>query len=66
MVKSALLMQGARVQSLVEELRSHMPHVETKKKKKMGMGLREARKGEEERSDILDRFPIPPLPHLPS
>ena len=34
MVKSALLMQGAWVQFLVEELRSHMPHVETAKKKK--------------------------------
>ena len=33
-VKSALLMQGAWVQFLVEELRSHMPHVETAKKKK--------------------------------
>ena len=33
-VKSVLLMQGAWVQFLVEELRSHMPHVETAKKKK--------------------------------
>ena len=33
-VKSVFLMQGARVWSLVEELRSHMPHVETKNNNK--------------------------------
>ena len=34
MVKTALPMQGALVQSLVRELRSHMPHGMAKKKKK--------------------------------
>ena len=33
-VKIALSMQGARVQSLVGALRSHMPHHTAKKKKK--------------------------------
>ena len=31
MVKTALPMQGPRVQSLVRELRSHMPHGQRKK-----------------------------------
>ena len=39
MVKIALSMQGARVQSLVGALRSHMPHHTAKKKKKQGSYL---------------------------
>ena len=34
MVKTALPMRGAKVQSLVEELRSHIPHGMAKRKKK--------------------------------
>ena len=34
MVKTALPMHGAKVQSLVEELRSHMPRGMAKRKKK--------------------------------
>ena len=34
MVKTALPMQGAKVQSLVEELRSRMPHGMAKRKKR--------------------------------
>jgi len=37
-VKTLLPLQGARVQSLVRELRSHMPSSVAKKKKKDHMG----------------------------
>ena len=37
MVKTALPMHGAKVQSLVEELRSHMPRGMAKRKKKRQM-----------------------------
>ena len=41
MVKTVLLMQGAQVQSLVRELRSHIAHAVAKKKKEKLEGTQE-------------------------
>ena len=52
MVKTLHSVQGARVQSLIRELRYHMPYGEAKKKKK-----------EERNKDLRPLGPVTPLYH---